>query len=57
MATIADYRKNLNDELGDALFYLTAVAISNGSSLVDIMVLQKARLIEQGSEYKRPFLK
>ena len=36
-----DYKEELNDELGDALFYLTRIALDNDMHLQDIMDIQQ----------------
>jgi len=51
------FQDKLVDELGDALFYLTRVALDAGKTLEEIMFRQDRKLVDQSSKYKRTFLK
>lgn len=51
------FKEKLNDELGDALFYLTRIALDNGTSLNEIMAKQCEKLNEQSIKYRHTFLK
>jgi NTP pyrophosphatase (non-canonical NTP hydrolase) len=57
LLTAEHFREKLIDELGDALFYLTRVAIDNGTDLRRLMMRQEAKLSEQCDKYERIFLK
>lgn len=50
-------REMLNDELGDALFYLTRLALTNGTSLAELQERQIKKLKDQSIKYGRTFLK
>jgi NTP pyrophosphatase (non-canonical NTP hydrolase) len=57
MKSMDDYKEALNDELGDALFYLTRIALDNGMHLQDIMEIQEEKLQKQSEHYGRHFYK
>ena len=57
MKTMEEYKAMLNDELGDALFYLTKVCLDNNMHLQDIMKMQEDKLQKQSSHYGRKFYK
>jgi NTP pyrophosphatase (non-canonical NTP hydrolase) len=52
-----ELKNSIEDELGDALFYLIRVILDNGSSLEDVMQLQADKLKAQSIKYGRTFLK
>lgn len=49
--------ENLKVELSDVLFYLTRLALDNGVTLNDLMMMQLQKLSAQSDKYKRTFLK
>lgn len=57
LPTGEDFKKKLADELGDALFYLTRVALDNDMNLADIMINQLEKIQKQSKHYGRTFLK
>lgn len=57
MNTMDDYKNNLNEELGDALFYLTRIILDNNMTLNDIMKMQVEKLQKQSENYGRIFYK
>jgi len=57
MPEIPEFKIKLKDELGDAFFYLTRMALDNGLTLNDVMFEQFEKLAEQSIKYNRTFLK
>jgi len=55
--TFEEVEVKLVEELGDALFYLTALALHYGCPLEKIMVNQAGKLNQQSIDYGRNFLK
>jgi len=52
-----ELKERIIDELGDALFYLTKLAIDNGVTIDQLMFNQLQKLEEQSATYQRIFLK
>lgn len=57
MKNIDDYKNMLNEETGDALFYLARIILDNNMCLQDIMEMQVEKLQKQSSDYGRIFYK
>ena len=57
LPTLDELKIKLNDELGDALFYIARVALDNGSNLSELMQIQANKLNEQSIKYNRTIIK
>lgn len=57
LTPVEEQHEKLDDELGDALFYLIATALRNGTDMQRLFTLQAKKLELQSEQYGHTFLK